>query len=471
MAITFRAAGTVGTAATTSVSLSQPTGTTTGDLLLAFVIDHATSGSSAAPTGWTSQGGAAGTGGRFQVFSAIVGSGGLTGTSWSFTGLTSTVEGCITGWFNTDLNVPMDVTVSGRVNASGTTGTTSITPVSANNMVVGGFAALAADSTLNSPTTATLGSLSNSAVNYLYRPYITLSVAYVPQAVAGSTGDSSVTMATAGANAALLLSIKPLTAVTLTGTSSASAAGSTTDSGNASNTLTGTSSASTAGTVVPSGSGGVSLAGAAITMAAGLVIAGVSAAVLLSGAAAVTSAGLVTPSGTAAHTIVGSACASSPGTVVPSADSWVYPLGASSATQAGSVSESDSANVDLIGSYVSLAAGVVTATAETDGSVSISGVEAGSNPGIVLASWFPAPQWMYSYPSSELVDAVANDTYPDDYRFLAAGLVKGRLISKIYATERKTLSIWVEIWSARSPQFVYFFSNANPIPPQPNNSV
>ena len=405
MAITFRAAGTVGTAATTSVSLSQPTGTTTGDLLLAFVIDHATSGSSAAPTGWTSQGGAAGTGGRFQVFSAIVGSGGLTGTSWSFTGLTSHVEGCITGWFNTDLNVPMDVTVSGRVNASGTTGTTSITPVSANNMVVGGFAALAANSTLTSPTTATLGSLSNSAVNSSYSTFSTLSVAYVPQAVAGSTGASSVTMGTAGANAALLLSIKPLTAVTLTGSSSASAAGSTTDSGNASNTLTGTSSASTAGTVVPSGSGGVSLAGAAIVMAAGLVIAGVSAAVLLSGAAAVTSAG------------------------------------------------------------------VVTATAETDGSVSISGVEAGSNPGIVLASWFPAPQWMYSYPSSELVDAVANDTYPDDYRFLAAGLVKGRLISKIYATERKTLSIWVEIWSARSPQFVYFFSNANPIPPQPNNSV
>ena len=405
MAITFRAAGTVGTAATTSVSLSQPTGTTTGDLLLAFVIDHATSGSSAAPTGWTSQGVAAGTGGRFQVFSAIVGSGGLTGTSWSFTGLTSQVEGCITGWFNTDLNVPMDVTVSGRVNARGTTGTTSITPVSANNMVVGGFAALATNSNLTSPTTATLGSLSNSAVNSSYSTFSTLSVAYVPQAVAGSTGASSVTMGTAGANAALLLSIKPLTAVTLTGSSSASAAGSTTDSGNASNTLTGTSSASTAGTVVPSGSGGVSLAGAAITMAAGLVIAGASAAVLLSGAAAVTSAG------------------------------------------------------------------VVTATAETDGSVSISGVEAGSNPGIVLASWFPAPQWMYSYPSSELVDAVANDTYPDDYRFLAAGLVKGRLISKIYATERKTLSIWVEIWSARSPQFVYFFSNANPIPPQPNNSV
>ena len=361
MAITFRAAGTVGTAATTSVSLSQPTGTTTGDLLLAFVIDHATRFTPTPPTGWTSQGGAAGTGGRFQVFSAIVGSGGLTGTSWSFTGLTSPVEGCITGWFNTDLNVPMDVTVSGRVNASGTTGTTSITPVSANNMVVGGFAALAANSTLTSPTTATLGSLSNSAVNSSYSTFSTLSVAYVPQAVAGSTGASSVTMGTAGANAALLLSIKPLTAVTLTGSSSA--------------------------------------------------------------------------------------------------------------TQAGSVSESDSANVDLIGSYVSLAAGVVTATAETDGSVSISGVEAGSNPGIVLASWFPAPQWMYSYPSSELVDAVANDTYPDDYRFLAAGLVKGRLISKIYATERKTLSIWVEIWSARSPQFVYFFSNANPIPPQPNNSV
>ena len=380
MAITFRAAGTVGTAATTSVSLSQPTGTTTGDLLLAFVIDHATSGSGAAPTGWTSQGGAAGTGGRFQVFSAIVGSGGLTGTSWSFTRLTSPVEGCITGWFNTDLNVPMDVTVSGRVNASGTTGTTSITPVSANNMVVGGFAALAANSTLTSPTTATLGSLSNSAVNSSYSTFSTLSVAYVPQAVAGSTGASSVTMGTAGANAAILLSIKPLTAVTLTGSSSASAAGSTTDSGNASKTLTGTSSASTAGTVVPSGSGGVSLAGAAIVMAAGLVIAGVS-------------------------------------------------------------------------------------------SVTISGTSSIGSAGIVLASWFPAPQWMYSYPSSELVDAVANDTYPDDYRFLAAGLVKGRLISNIYATERKTLSIWVEIWSARSPQFVYFFSNANPIPPQPNNSV
>ena len=262
-------------------------------------------------------------------------------------------------------------------------------------------------------------------------------------------------------------------AVLLSGAAAVTSAGLVTPSGTAAHTIIGSACASSPGTVTESGAGNITFTGVSAASSPGTATAtGISnVSVTISGTSSIGSAGIVTSSGTSSLTLTGASSSIIPGTVALRADSWVYPLGASSATQAGSVSESDSANVDLIGSYVSLAAGVVTATAETDGSVSISGVEAGSNPGIVLASWFPAPQWMYSYPSSELVDAVANDTYPDDYRFLAAGLVKGRLISNIYATERKTLSIWVEIWSARSPQFVYFFSNANPIPPQPNNNV
>ena len=205
MAVTLRAAGTVATG-TTSLAISSPASAVNGDYLLAFTIDHATSGSTTAPTGWTRIGGVAGTGCRFQVFSAVVGSGSLTGTSWSWTSLTTRAEGVICAFYGQNA-VPLDGTLTARLNASGTTGTTAVTTVYAGDLVVGAFAALAAASTWSAETTATAGALSE-VFNAGYSTYCRLAVATLTQAAAGSTGASSATMGTAGANAGILLAIK-----------------------------------------------------------------------------------------------------------------------------------------------------------------------------------------------------------------------------------------------------------------------
>jgi len=214
MAITFRAAGTVASG-TTSVTLAQPAGTATNDVLVALVADLATSGTSAAPTGWTRQGGTASSGGRLQVFTAVVGQGGLTGTSWTFTGLTSHSKGVIGGYIGVDSTV-LDTTVSARSNASGTTGTTSIIPVSNGNMVVAGFGAPASAGPLSAAKVATnpSGTLADAASDST-GSFIAIQLSYGLQSTAGATGVSSNTEGgSAGANAAFLLALKP--AITFT---------------------------------------------------------------------------------------------------------------------------------------------------------------------------------------------------------------------------------------------------------------
>ena len=157
MAVTLRAAGT-GVSGTTSLVMSSPGTAVAGDLLLAFTIDHATSGSTTAPTGWVRLGGIAGTAGRFQVFSAVVGRGGLTGTSWTWSSLTTRARGQILAWFG-QWGANLDGAISVRLNASGTTGTTAVTTLRPGDLLVGGFAALASGSTWSAETTATAGAL------------------------------------------------------------------------------------------------------------------------------------------------------------------------------------------------------------------------------------------------------------------------------------------------------------------------
>jgi hypothetical protein len=208
MTIVRRAAG-ASANGTTSVVLARPAGTVNGDVLLAFVIDHATSGSSTAPTGWTNQGGAAVAAGRFQVFSAVVGMNGLTGASWSFTGLTGPAVGIIVGYINVDNTTPLDVAVSAQQNASGTTGTTSITPISANAMIVAAFASMSNGSTWSAEATATSpGSLSEISDN-ANSTFCSLATADGLETSATATGASSATMGTAEANAGILVALRP----------------------------------------------------------------------------------------------------------------------------------------------------------------------------------------------------------------------------------------------------------------------
>lgn len=141
MAITRRGVGASGNGTSSVSSLAQPTGTATGDVLLAFIVDHATSGNSAAPTGWQYRGGAVGSAGRLQAFSAVVGANGLSGTSWTFSGLTTRSMGQIVGYYNVDQTGygGLDVALSARINAAGTTGAPTISTTTAGAQIIAAF--------------------------------------------------------------------------------------------------------------------------------------------------------------------------------------------------------------------------------------------------------------------------------------------------------------------------------------------
>jgi len=217
MAIAFRANGAVKTGTTSLSSMAQPTGTSTGDCLVAFVVDHATSGTSAAPTGWTNIANTSSANGRFQCFTAVVGQNGLTGTSWTFSGLTSRSVGFIVGFSgaSTDFAHQPDVTASVRSNASGTTGTLGITPGQNGDMVVAGFAAFASGSTWSSEAVATAPTLTNAGGG-ANSTFCSVAAASGILAVPAATGASSATMGTAGVNAGILISIKGPTSATAT---------------------------------------------------------------------------------------------------------------------------------------------------------------------------------------------------------------------------------------------------------------
>lgn len=204
MPVTYRAASASLATGTTSVTPALPAGVAAGDLLLAFIVDHATSGNSSAPSGWTRQGGAAGSAGRFQVFSIIYSSGG----PWAFSGLTSRSGGRILAFYGENQTTPLDVAVSARINASGTTGTTSITPVTGASMIVGAFASLANGATWTAEAVATNPGALTEQVDSAYSTYLSLAVAIAPQKAAAATGASSATMSTNAANAGILLAIR-----------------------------------------------------------------------------------------------------------------------------------------------------------------------------------------------------------------------------------------------------------------------
>jgi hypothetical protein len=123
---------------TTSASIAKPSNIVNGDCMVCFVCDRATSGQAAAPTGWTRVIDASGASGRIQVYWGIYGQNGIGQGPWSFTGTTRILARIVS--YRGVHPAPMDVTPSARYNASGTYGTTSITPVTNGNWVLAAFA-------------------------------------------------------------------------------------------------------------------------------------------------------------------------------------------------------------------------------------------------------------------------------------------------------------------------------------------
>lgn len=212
--ITYRGAGSVATAASTSITVAEPTGTNDGDVLLAVIVDRkAEAANSAAPTGWTgvawAQGGAYG---RMQVFVGVKGQDGLTGSSWTFTGLATRVLAQIVGYYNVDTGTCLDVAASARFNNTGgtpeVTGTSGITTVTDGAMVVAVFGTPSAAPTWSGEVVATSPTLTERVDN-AYGPLMSFAVADGIKSAAGSTGDSSATMSSSLFNQGILLALRP----------------------------------------------------------------------------------------------------------------------------------------------------------------------------------------------------------------------------------------------------------------------
>ncbi|MBZ5513087.1 MAG: hypothetical protein LAN70_18215 [Acidobacteriia bacterium] len=196
---------------TTACTGTAPTGVANGDVLYAFVTDHATSGSSSAPTGWSWIGGTAAAAGRFQAFRCIMDSGSCSGTSWSFTGLTTRAECVVTAYYNVDTATPEDgVTPTAQNNASGTTGAATITPNTSGDMILGGFTSLANNATWSAEATATSPGTLAESYDGANSTYCSIALANAIQSSAAATGASSATMSTNAANAGILLALKPV---------------------------------------------------------------------------------------------------------------------------------------------------------------------------------------------------------------------------------------------------------------------
>lgn len=261
-------------AGTTSVSITAPSGCATGNALVAIILDHATSGTSAAPTGWTNRGSTSSSTGRMQVFTGIYGKNSIGTGPWSFSGLTTRSGGSCMRFTGVHNTTPLDTAatggtngVSGRQNASGTYGTTTITPSTNNTMIIAAFGSYANNTTWSSEQVATNPGTLSEKGDGANSTYLSIAVACAAQGLAAATGASTATPVTGGNNGGLLFALVPAAVPGVT-TQTTTSVGSTTATGNG--TVTGdggndvserghvwntTGNPTTADTKVTSGSG------------------------------------------------------------------------------------------------------------------------------------------------------------------------------------------------------------------------
>jgi len=210
--ITLRAVGTAATAPTTSVTVSEPSGTADNDVLIAVIVDRAVSAvNSTAPTGWTAVAVAqTGSYGRMQVFMGVKGQNSLTGTSWQWTGLQTRCMGVIVGYYNVDTTTYLDTDVSARANLTTptlATGAASITTATANAMIVAVFTTANGASTWSSESASEVSL--TERLDSAYSTYMSIAIADGLKATAGTTGSSSATMGTEQSNHGALIALRP----------------------------------------------------------------------------------------------------------------------------------------------------------------------------------------------------------------------------------------------------------------------
>lgn len=205
-------AGRYGTKAngTTTCAPTLPTNGA-GDIIVAFVVDHGTSGSTTLAN-WTNQGSIAASGGRFQVFTCVVS--GTNCNSPSFASLTTRSECNVVAYAGVNLTTPMDVAASTRSNTvSANTGSATITTVTNGAMVIAAYASLSNAATWSAEAVATDPTISEK-YDGANSSYCSLDIAEGLKATAGSTGASSATMSAWVANEGILMALRPAQAYT-----------------------------------------------------------------------------------------------------------------------------------------------------------------------------------------------------------------------------------------------------------------
>ncbi len=126
---------------TTTVTITKPTGTTSGDILYAII---ANGGANAAPTsvpsGWTlvDSGGVTPSNPMWGGLYRLV-AGGSEPADYTWSGMTDSCTGCIIAISGADTTTPEQVHAV-RFNASGSTGTAGITTTGADTLVISAFA-------------------------------------------------------------------------------------------------------------------------------------------------------------------------------------------------------------------------------------------------------------------------------------------------------------------------------------------
>ena len=205
-------AGRYGTKAngTTTCAPTLPTNGA-GDIIVAFVVDHGTSGSTTLAN-WTNQGSIAASGGRFQVFTCVVS--GTNCNSPSFASLTTRSECNVVAYAGVNLTTPMDVAATAQSNTvSANTGSATITTVTNGAMVIAAYASLSNAATWSAEEVATDPTISEK-YDGANSSYCSLDIAEGLKATAGSTGASSATMSAWVANEGILMALRPAQAYT-----------------------------------------------------------------------------------------------------------------------------------------------------------------------------------------------------------------------------------------------------------------
>jgi len=200
--IAFRSANTAA-ASGTSITLTKPSGTVSGDVLVA-AIDIAGTTTVTAPSGWTLV--RSTTSGSSLTQATYVHAAGSTEPSsyvWRFSS-SRTVSGIVAAYVGVSTTTPVDVSSGGSSAGSTSVTAPSVTTTAGGELLLGVFGA-AAKATVTPPTgmiehAERLGGTGNTRV---------LSELADQQVGAGATGTRTATLSKSGANVGQLIALRP----------------------------------------------------------------------------------------------------------------------------------------------------------------------------------------------------------------------------------------------------------------------